>query len=231
MDELYNDVQFGNQFGNFNPDAIDADETINAVFIVDISPSISDYENDLNSALKDFTEEMQKSHIADSLLVSIVEFNDSVNVKSGFQPIANVKLDTFKGSGYGTALYTAVEKGLTNALNYRNQLENSGVNCKTLVFILTDGEDNSSLTGDAAKVKAIHAKLAAEEKTNRNFTTVLFGINDSVNFESAAANMGIPKEFVARVGQTAKDIRKMINWISSSVSSASSSGAISVPNF
>jgi len=50
----YKDINFNLDFGNFNPEDIDTDETINAVFIVDTSPSITPFVKDLNKAFNDF---------------------------------------------------------------------------------------------------------------------------------------------------------------------------------
>ena len=76
-------VDFNLSFGNFDPTDIQVDETINAVFIVDISPSITSYARELNHAFNDFIQSMQQSHVADQLLVSVLEFNDKVSTKIG----------------------------------------------------------------------------------------------------------------------------------------------------
>jgi uncharacterized protein YegL len=74
-------------FNNFDPDQIQVEETINCVFVVDVSPSIGRYVGDLNNAFNDFVQTMQQSHVHDRLFVSIVEFDENVRVRSGFQPM------------------------------------------------------------------------------------------------------------------------------------------------
>ena len=71
-------------------------------------------------------------------------------------------MDFKKRLGGATALYDAVYHGLNNALDYRENLENSGVETKTMVFVITDGEDNSSKKS-ANTVKTILKKLKADE--------------------------------------------------------------------
>ena len=127
-------IDFNLSFNNFDPNDIQVDETINAVFVVDVSPSIGTYVKDLNFAFNDFTQTMQKSHVADQLMVSIIEFNEKVGVKSGFQPIKQIPTLQFVPSGGGTALYQATYEGLKSAIDYRANLEASGVNAKTLLF-------------------------------------------------------------------------------------------------
>ena len=90
MEEIQN--SFGLNFNNFDADNIQSDETINCVFVIDKSGSVYSYVNDMNNALNDFLQTMQKSHVADKLLVSTVEFDGHVSVVSGFQPISNVNL-------------------------------------------------------------------------------------------------------------------------------------------
>lgn len=207
-------------FNNIDPEKIQTEETINAVFIVDISPSVQSYVGDLNAAFNDFVQTMQASHVSDRLLASIVEFNENINPKSGFQPITAVPNTVFIPSGYSTSLYDAVLVGIHNAVDYRESLKKTGVMVKTLVFVITDGEDNSSKDFDGSEVKKLLEEIKKEEDNVFSFTTILFGVGNQANFEAAKDAMGI--EHMAKVGNTGKEIRKMINFISSSISNSSS---------
>lgn len=223
MSDLDN-VDFNLSFNNFNPEDIQVDETINAVFIVDISPSITSYVNDLNHAFNDFTATMQKSHVADQLMVSIIEFNEKVRVKTGFQPIAQIPTMQFKPEGRATALYQASAQGLDSALQYRENLEASGVIAKTLIFIITDGGDNCSNIR-ASQVKKKLNDILAQEQNAFSFTTILFGVGHASVFEEAQKAMGI--QHLAKVGTSGAEIRKMINFISQSISSTANNQQIS----
>lgn len=228
---LFNDVNFDPGLTNFDPDQIQGSETINAVFVIDVSPSVQPYENELNEGFNGFISEMQGSHIADELFVSTIEFCEKIVSKKGFQPVTSVVKSDFRGQGRGTALYDAVDVGLSNALDYRNSQLQSGITCKTLLFVITDGQDNSSQPNSASNVKKKHENIMMDEANAFSFTSILFGINSgcAVDFENAKNEMGI--QFLANVGMTAKEIRKMISWISSSVSSSASGQAIQAPNF
>lgn len=218
-----------NYGGNFDPNAVEVAETINAIFVIDTSGSVSSYVGELNKALNEFTTRMQKSHAANQLFVSTVEFNSKVTVTAGFRPISEIKpIDLSSRIGGTTALYDACISALTNALDYRKALENSGVNCKTLLFIITDGEDNAS-SGTPAQVKAIIDTLLQEERNIFSFESILFGVGTDSTFETAQQEMGI--KHLAKVGTTADEIRKMINFISSSITSVSSGQGVSAPNF
>lgn len=213
------DIDFNLDFGNFDPESIQTDETINAVFIVDTSGSIVDYVKELNNAFNDFTETMQKSHIAPKLFVSIIEFNEKVTATSGFQPISAIpKMNFARRLGGATALYDGVLTGVKNALDYRQNLENSGIETKTLVFVITDGGDNAS-KNPAHSVKIILDKLKKDERSAFSFTSVLFGVGNAQEFEAAYREMGI--DHLARIGNSGAEIKKMIGFISQSISSIS----------
>ena len=229
LDPDYGDINFALDFGNFNPDEIETDETINAVFIIDTSYSIQMYVNELNSAFNEFTETMQKSHIAEKLFVSIIEFNYEPEVVSGFQPITAIpQMDFSKKIGGATSLYDAVQTGLQNAIDYRENLENSGVECKTLVFVITDGEDNNS-SNPPRIVKKMIEKLKSDERSAFSFTSILFGVGNQANFKKAQKAMGI--EHLAKVGTSGTDMKKMIGFISQSISSVSAGQAPPTPKF
>lgn len=232
MENNFDDVVFEPGFNNFDVEEIQTSETINAVFVVDVSPSIGGYEAELNAAFNEFIQEMQGSHIADDLFVSIITFADVIKSKQGFQPVASVKPSNFKPTGFGTALYDAVKLGMKNAIDYREAQNRTGVNCKTLVFVLTDGIDNSSERGSATDVKKMHDDIMQDEANAFAFTSILFGINEKgakKDYTKAKDEMGI--QHLAEVGVSAKEIRKMISWISSSVSTVSSGGKVQAPQF
>ena len=225
----YQDIDFNLDFGNFDPEAIQIDETINAVFIVDTSGSIVDYVKELNAAFNDFTETMQKSHIAPKLFVSIVEFSDVVRVASGFQPISSIpKMNFGKKLGGATKLYDGVLSGVKNALDYRSNLENSGIETKTLIFVITDGGDNASQNPPHV-VKMLFDQLRADERSAFTFTSILFGVGNAQEFEAAYRDMGI--DHLARIGTSGAEIKKMIGFISQSISSVSAGKGAIVPTF
>lgn len=218
--ENFDNFDLGLTFNNFDPEEIQQEETINCVFVVDVSPSTSRYIDELNNAFNDFVQTMQQSHIHDRLFVSVVEFDENVRVRSGFQPIIGVPITTFVPTGRGTALYDATLSGIKNAIDYRETLENTGINVKTLIFIITDGEDNSSMSDADNKVKKTLSYIKSNEANAFSFTSVLFGVGSQASFENAQQRMGV--EILAKVGDSGSEIKKMINFISSSISKSAS---------
>ncbi len=231
-----NDVDFNLDFNNVDPSTLQTDDTINVVFVLDKSPSMNtplpgstqSRMDALNEGLNDFIQTMQKSHIADRLLVSTVVFDTDVEVLSGYQPIINIKPYNIHPNRSMTALYKACLLGINNAVKYRKNLEDSGITTKTLVFIITDGEDNQS-PADAPKVKFLLEQINRDEKNVFSFTVILFGVGENSEIENSREAMGIDKNLVAPPATTGAEFRKMINWISSSVSSAASNQ--NIPQF
>jgi uncharacterized protein YegL len=219
MENTLNDLDLHLDFHNFDPEEIQVEETINAVFIVDVSYSMNKHASELNAAFNDFVQTMQQSHVHDRLFVSIIEFGSKVTVRSGFQPITGVPVINFKAVGDATALYDAVIAGIKNAMDYRTNLEKTGINVKTLIFCITDGEDNNSKISPDV-IKRTLEDITETESNAFSFTTILFGVGDEANFGDAKKEMGF--QHLAKVGNTGKEIRKMINFISSSISKSSS---------
>lgn len=218
----------GINFTNFDVNNIQEAETINVVFVIDKSSSVNSYVNDLNNTLNDFLHEFQRSHVASKMLLSVIEFNSKVDVVSAFQPISDVK--DFDIKPYGcTNLYGATLAGLENAVQYRKDLENNGISVKTLVFVITDGQDNEGV--DPKLVKQKMDEIYQDESNCFSFTVMMFGLGDEADFDDAREKMGIKPEMLGKLGATAKDLRKMVSFISSSVSSSASGQNVSAITF
>jgi len=217
-------VDFNMNFGHFDPEAVQTDETINLVFVVDVSSSIFPVVDDLNKGFSEFVERMKKSHLAENIFMSVTLFNRTVLVKEsiGFQPLKNFTTLDFSPYVKGTtALFDATLYALKGALDYRTNLENSGVTAKTILFVMTDGEDNESSGSSAAQVSDTIKELLKEERNFGNFDSILFGLNKSMEsyFNEATQRMNI--NHCVTLDNSAADIRKMIACISASVSSMS----------
>lgn len=226
MDEFQSSM--GVNFVNFDPTNIQVSETINCVFIVDKSSSTYSFINDLNQTLNDFLHEFQRSHVADRMLLSVIEFNENIDVVNAFQPISDVKDFNVQARGL-TNLYGAVLAGLENAVQYRKDLENNGLSAKTLVFVITDGCDNQGVNPNLVKDKI--NEIYADESNCFSFTVMMFGLGDEADFNDAREKMGIRPEMLGKLGTSAKELRKMVSFISSSVSSSANGQNVAAVTF
>lgn len=229
MDEFNFMSSMGLNFTNFNPENIQVSETINVTFVIDKSGSVSNYVDDLNNVLNEFLHELQRSHVADRVMFSVVEFNGDIDVKSAFHPIVDV--EDFKIQPYGlTNLYGATLAALENAIAYKEEQENNGLTSKSLVFIITDGLDNINAV-DPTKISTKLRDIYSNEMNSFTFSVIMFGLGDEADFNKARDAMGIKPEMMAKLGTSAKELRKMVGFISSSVSSSAAGGNISAVTF
>jgi len=216
---------------NFAATDVEEDEIILAVLTVDVSPSVNRFKRELNEAFSEFIITMQNSHVAKRLMVAVVEFNENVIHRTGFQFVKTLDTSsfTFEPRGYSTALYDAMYESVSGLIAYRDDLESSGVTVKCFMFGITDGKDEGSTKHRPTAVKELIAAQLQSERTAFSFETILLGIGDEDELKRLKA-AGIPSEFeksqkamgiahLAEAGTTAKEIRKLIGFISASVSS------------
>lgn len=225
MEEIQN---FGLNFNNFDPEDLNVDEVINCLFVIDQSGSVGRYVKEMNDALNDFLHTMQKSHVSDKILISTLVFDDNIKVVNGYQPIENLS-DFNVVPGGMTNLYGATYAGILNAEDYRKTLEKSGGSVKSIVFIITDGEDNCGF--NPQKIKDKLDEIYSDELNAFTFTVIMFGVGNAADFNLAAKKMGIKPEMVKTVGTSGKEIKKMISFISSSISTSANGGTVDSISF
>lgn len=110
------------------------DSTVNLVLLLDVSGSIENYVTFIRKAARSFVNAVDKDD-----RISIVAFNEDVNVLAGFstdRKVLSESLDTFDAGG-STAYYDAL--GFTIAETLRPIRDQ-----RTAVVILSDGDDNRS---------------------------------------------------------------------------------------
>ena len=217
---------------NFDPNSL-ANQTSTAIMCVvvtDVSPSISNYVDAMNTASRDvFMQELKNSHRKNDILIKNITFCEKVEHKSGFLPILNLQDDYLdvKPQGRGTALYQAVDEAVSHAVSYREDLEAQGIEVRTTIFIITDGEDNSSSLQSLNSIKAQINALRSNEAWASTFTINMLGVGNEPTFRRACIDMGLnPDKCLSTIGATAKEIRAQMGVISQSVSS--SAGAATV---
>lgn len=231
MTETQN-TPFINYNSNFDPAQIATATSmvIQFVVIIDISPSIHDYVDEMNKALRDlFMLEFKESHRKNDILIKCITFCEKVEDKSGFLPIVNLQDDylSVAPTGRGTALFDAVNSGLKQAISYREDLEDQGIDVRTSIFIITDGADNASKRESSKEISETLDLLRKNEGWANSFTVTMLGIGNSVVFENACDTMGLSRKALVTTQDTAKDMRKIIGVVSQSVSSSNQQQTIS----
>lgn len=230
MEDFQDNIGGSFGFGNYVPDA-NADQIILATFVIDKSPSISNYVGIMNDSLTAFITDMTKPNSASRsrLMVDCYAFNQNVNREFGFTPITALSDDSMKvqASGHATALFEAVETALTSHCHYRNDLEKVGIDVKSFILIITDGDDTTGTTPN--KVKNMLTDISKREDWYNSFVVLLYGVQNGGNFKKSAELMGInPINGVIEINpnlsqaEVRKQFSNAIGFFSKSISSGSS---------
>lgn len=213
---------------NFSPLTLanNTQAVILVTLVLDVSPSISNYASQMNTAAEEvFLHELKGCHRKDDILVKCITFCENVEHKSGFSPVLSVPDSYFevRPTGGATALYRAVKEALESTITYREDLENQGIDVRSCVYIITDGEDNQDRNGkDSRDVKALVAKLKSKEAWISTFTINMLGVGQDANFRSACTDMGLnPDKCLDTISTSAKEIRNHMGVVSQSISSSS----------
>lgn len=222
-----------NTGNNFDPNSLANMTSTVIMFVVinDVSPSISSYAKQMNEITEEvFMKELKNCHRKSDIVVKGIDFCDAISHKSGFMPILSLPDDYLHvvPQGTSTALYDAVLIGLDNAIEYRKDLENQGIEVRTCIFIVTDGQDMCSSNDATVKIKKIVEELRTNEAWISSFTINMLGIGEERYFKDSCIKMGLdPTKCLVTVGNSASEIRKHMGVISQSVSSSSSSTTVS----
>lgn len=215
---------FNNQ--NFDPNQVaqQTSSVIQIVLVLDVSPSIASYAASMNTATTEvFMKELKNSHRKNDILIKAITFCEKVEHKSGFMPILSLTDDYLhiEPQGRSTALYDAVLEALNHVAQYRNDLEDQGIDVRTCVFIVTDGEDMCSSHTAAPAIKQKVEELRSNEAWINSFSINMLGVGKDANFRGSCIEMGLnPDKCLSTIQSTAKEIRAQMGVISQSVSSS-----------
>jgi uncharacterized protein YegL len=155
---------------------------------------------------------------APSILMALWTFNGQIDVVHSYVPVADAaRLDArYKGTG-STRLYDTWCDALAANVAYAQQLRDGGTPCRSVVVIITDGEDCGSKRGPVDC-----AKLSQDLLKSEQFILAFVGVGDEADFGKIAKSMGVPDASVAvqkDVRPTA--LRKLFQMVSQSAIRAS----------
>ena len=159
-------------------DDLGASEYTLVTIVNDVSPSVGDFVQEMEAALREILLACRHSPRADNLLVRLVTFSRDMQEVHGFKLLDGCKADDYQRVlriGSATALYDAAENAVSALADYGRQLTDAGFTVNAIVFVITDGEDNASTLGvrqvREALVKAVQGEALA------SLVSVLVGVN------------------------------------------------------
>lgn len=222
-------------FSATNINDLESSEYTLCVICVDTSYSISDFVNELKTALQNAIVSCQSSPRSDNLLIRIVTFDRNVEEFHGFKELNKCTIsdydNVFSNLGDRTSLYDACVNGIESVSKYGQELCSNDYSVNGLTIFITDGQDNfSSETPNTIKTKL--AEAVGENKLE-SLVSILVGVNTAdagigtllKNFASSA-NL---TEYIDISKATSKEFAKLGQFISKSITSQSKNLGTGVP--
>ncbi|MDH5639396.1 MAG: hypothetical protein OEZ04_12995 [Nitrospinota bacterium] len=215
----------GYVFSSVRPDDLGATEYTLATILVDTSSSVQIFEKELLDTLKAAVGACKKSPRAENLLVRLVSFSSDIREIHGFLPLSSIDMNNYSLGVVGgmTKLIDATQTGVEATLTFAKALVDLDFDVNGIVFVITDGQDNSSIYSVGDVRRTIAAAMKNEEM--ESIRTVLVGVNDVAckdYLEHFKRETGIDQ--VISVGNvTEGSLAKLARFVSQSISSQSQS--------
>jgi len=175
------------------------------IFVLDKSGSMWDVKNDTIGGFNSFIKDQKE--LPGEAVFTFVTFDTKYNKVEQGTLLENVKelsSETYTPGG-GTALFDAVSNAINDVISRHDSLDEDEKPGKTILVVLTDGEENSSR--EIRDVKEIGRMVAEREDAGWE---VLFLGADLDNWGDIASGMGFSK-----FGNTSKaDMTRNIKGIS-----------------
>ncbi|MBP9821867.1 MAG: hypothetical protein KBC81_00225 [Candidatus Pacebacteria bacterium] len=218
----------GFQFSAVRIDHLTSTEYTLVTIAVDVSGSVSGFKDELRRCVIAAVDSCKKSPRSNNLLLRVLLFSDmfknSIEEIHGFKPLGEIDPNTYPDfrTGGWTPLYDAAFSavGATNA--YAKRLMGQDFLANGIVFVITDGGDNTSSATLSMVKDEMDRGLVGEEI--ESLVGVLIGIN-------AQSCKGYLEKFEAETGMkyidagdaTKGKLAKIAQFVSQSVSSQSQS--------
>ena len=208
---------------------ITASDVTLVTLLVDASSSIHD--RGLEDAVRDgenaLVDALGDTRERDSILMALWTFASETRVVHSYVGLDDVtRLDHKSYAGLGsTRLYDTWCDALTANVAYAERLRSSGTPCKSVVVVITDGEDCGSKrrAADCARI----SKLVLDSE---QFTLAFVGVGAG-DFHTIAREMGVPAGCIAVQAQaTPSAIRQVFRMVSQSAIRASQGRIAPGPN-
>jgi uncharacterized protein YegL len=160
---------------------VGASEYTLATIAVDVSGSVQDWRTQLEKCIKVITSSCKSSPREDNLLLRVVKFNQTVSEVHGFRLLAEIDPKEYDGilsTGGNTALFDAVHTSIEATGDYGKLLVDQGdMSANAVIYVLTDGEDNSSKQTEVT-IKNAKKRVVDEEKLE-SVAVILVGLGYS----------------------------------------------------
>lgn len=222
-DQLIIGNTHGFQFSGVRPEHLSATEYTLATIALDISGSVTGFEQQLADCAKAALDACRRSPRAENLMLRFVTFNHGIYEQHGFMPLKDVPISAYDAPycGGGTALFDALYSGIESSNQYAKTLSDQEFGVNAIVFVITDGDDGGSKTNPSLVRKALGDGVSAEYL--ESVVSVLIGINAnrcSALLNNVKNDCGLT-QYVDAGQADEKSLAKLASFISRSISSQS----------
>lgn len=229
-----NKTLHGFQYSCVTVDKLGAAEYTIVQAVVDQTGSVAGFKDDLERMLEVSADSCKKSPRAENLLYRATAFNSmwgnkpKIKELCGFTLLNDLDPSQFANSlnpNGATPLYSATLDAVDALYHYGKDLYQNRILCNAILFIITDGEDNSSGSGHTpAAIKEMIQRIS-KENIVESFRTILIGVNDTDSYfkdwlEKFRKEAELD-EYISMGEVTPGKLAKLAAFVSQSVSSQS----------
>lgn len=228
-------INVGNfAFSGVRPEKLGASEYTLVTMVEDITGSLSGYEQELLNMKQAIINACQKNPRVNNLMVRSIEFNQQIKEEHGFVELPQINSKDYKPivCGGTTALYDATLNAVSATNEYAKILSEQEFGVNGVVFVITDGDDNASLS--SVKAVANEVSRGVQNEYLESLNVILIGVNASKymkELEDFRKN-GNLTQYIDVGDVTPSSLAKLAQFISKSISSQSQSlgtGGASMP--
>jgi uncharacterized protein YegL len=215
------------QFSGIRTDHLGATEYTLVTVAVDVTGSTCGFADELRNSLITAVESCKKSPRRNNLLLRVITFSsflaNGYEEIHGFKPLADIDTQAYPNfsPGGGTPLFDASFSAIGATNQYAKKLSDDDYGVNGIVFIITDGDDNSS-TVTPKMIKDEVTKAVIGEHIE-SLVTVLIGINAKqyiFELEKFKQEANID-QYIDAGDVTSGKLAKLAAFVSQSISSQS----------
>jgi uncharacterized protein YegL len=195
----------------------------------DVSGSVSGFKKDMENALVEAVEACKFSPRANNLMLRHLAFETHVSELHGFKLFMNINSADYANClniGNMTALNDATINSIEATNDYAKQLVDNDYSVNGVIFVITDGCNNSSFATEAMIQKAIKTAQTAEKL--ESLVVIVIGVNvtdpnvsQELNKWVAAIGLDPKLNYIELKDASKKTLAKLAQFVSKSISAQS----------
>jgi hypothetical protein len=195
--------------------------------VADRSGSVASFAREEEKALKEIVAACHRSPRADLLMLRYTTFDDRIGEVHGFKLLQDCNggdYDNTLSPGGMTALYDASINGVDAIARFGRDLVAKDYTANGILFVITDGDNNSGMNMNPAAVKQA-VQQALQTECLESLVTILIGVNvqdpSMSTYLSNFAQVAGFTQYVEIAKADEKTLAKLAAFVSKSISSQS----------